>query len=295
MKNKEYEFEGSTIMIMTCSNCNTKCEHCYIGYTGNFDGDKLYDLCTIWKKKYNIILNGTEVLIHPEYFSSLKLIHQPKILTNGIAINTNPNILDTLIDCGVEMILLSYHFGIHDKISKVNKDMLKNTIDLIVSKGLSVKLMVTITKDNYLLLNEICERVINLGVHNLKFTNCLKAGNATNLSNNFLTQEQINEFLELLKVQRHKYPRELLNIERCGTFGKNPYNSNFSCIAGTDIVAITPDLKVYPCNFLARAGFEIGYVSSDNKVIISKAPLHSGNECLSTNIYNRNAKFSEFF
>ena len=154
-------------------------------------------------------------------------------------------------------------------LSKVNKDMLKNTIDLIVSKGLSVKLMVTITKDNYLLLNEICERVINLGVHNLKFTNCLKAGNATNLSNNFLTQEQINEFLELLKVQRHKYPRELLNIERCGTFGKNPYNSNFSCIAGTDIVAITPDLKVYPCNFLARAGFEIGYVSSDNKVIIS--------------------------
>ena len=84
MKNKEYEYNGSTVMIMTCSNCNTKCEHCYIGYTGNFDGNKLYDMCTVWKEKYNIILNGTEVLIHPEYFSSLKLLYQPKVLTNDI-------------------------------------------------------------------------------------------------------------------------------------------------------------------------------------------------------------------
>lgn len=295
MANKEYEFNGSTVMVMTCSNCNTKCEHCYIGYTGNFDGDKLYDMCVDWKKKYDIILNGTEVLIHPEYFSSLTLIHQPKVLTNGIAINTNPNILDTLIDCGVEMVLLSYHFGIHDKISKVQESMLKQTINQIVSKKLSVKLMVTITQDNYLLLNEICERVISLGVHHVKFTNCLRTGNAKNLPANFLTQEQIDEFLDLLKVQRQKYPKEILNIERCGTFGRNHFNENFSCIAGTDIVAITPDLKVYPCNFLARAGFEIGYVSDDNKIIISRAPIHSGKQCISTCIYNRGVDFSEFF
>ena len=180
-------------------------------------------------------------------------------------------------------------------ISKVKESMLEYTIDLIVDKGLSVKLMVTITQDNYLVLSEICEKVINLGVHNLKFTNCLKAGNAINLPDNFLTQEQINEFLKLLKAQRKKYPKKLLNIERCGTFGKNPFNNNFSCIAGTDIVAITPDLKVYPCNFLTRTGFEIGYVSEDNKIIISKPPIHSGKQCLSTCIYNFERNFSDFF
>ena len=247
------------------------------------------------KEKYYIILNGTEVLIHPEYFSTLKLIHQPKVLTNGIAINNNPAILDTLINCGIKMILLSYHFGIHDKISKIQESMLKQTITLIKSKKLAVKLMVTITKDNYLFVDDICKSVIELGVHDVKFTNCLKAGNANNLPNNFLTQEQIDYFLNLVRIQRQKYPKNILNIERCGTFGKNPFNDNFSCIAGTDIVAITPDLKVYPCNFLARAGFEIGYVSEDNKIIISKAPIHSGKQCLSTCIYNKNIDFSEFF
>ena len=70
MTDTQYEFNGSTVMIMTCSNCNTKCEHCYIGYSGNLNGNELLDLCTTLKKRYNIILNGTEVLIHPEYFSS---------------------------------------------------------------------------------------------------------------------------------------------------------------------------------------------------------------------------------
>lgn len=295
MTNKQYEFNGSTVMIMTCSNCNTRCEHCYIGYSGNFDGNKLYDLCVKLKKRYNIILNGTEVLIHPEYFPSLELLKQPKVLTNGIAIENEPNILDTLIDCHVNTILLSYHFGIHDKISKVEEDLLKHTIGLIQSKGLNVKLMVTITQDNYTLIDVICKNVIQMGVHEVKFTNCLRTGNAKNLPNNFLTQEQINIFLDLLEKARKTYPKSILNIERCGTFGKNASNNKFKCIAGTDIVAITPDLKVYPCNFLARPGYEIGYVSEDDKIIISKPPKHLGNECLSTCIYNFNHSFSEYF
>ena len=295
METKEYEFNGSTVMIMTCSNCNTKCEHCYIGYSGNFSGEKLNELCHQFQKKYKIILNGTEVLIHPEYFSSLKLIQQPRVLTNGIAIEKEPEILETLIECGVKMILLSYHFGIHNKISKVKEEMLKHIINLIKTKNIKVKLMVTITQDNFLYLDSICDNVLKLGVHNVKFTNCLRAGNATNLPNNFLTPEQIIIFLEELEKVRTKYPKEILNIERCGTFGANPFNSNFSCIAGTDIVSITPDLKVYPCNFLARPGYEIGYVSDDNRIIISKQPLHSGKECLSTCIFNYNHSFSEYF
>ena len=295
MTDKQYEFNGSTVMIMTCSNCNTKCEHCYIGYSGNFNGNELLNLCTALKMKYNIILNGTEILIHPEYFSSLKLLEQPKVLTNGIAIENNPNILDILKDCKVNTILLSYHFGIHDKISKVKEDLLKHTISLIQSKGLKVKLMVTITQENFMFVSKICKNVIQLGVHEIKFTNCLKVGNATNLPDNFLTQEQINIFLELLSKERMTYPKDILKIERCGTFGKSNYSNNFRCITGTDIVAITPDLKVYPCNFLARPGFEIGYVSEDNRILISKHPKHFGTECSSTCIYNFNHSFSEYF
>ena len=41
MKGKE--FNGNRIIIMTCSDCNTKCKHCYISYNGNFNANELYN------------------------------------------------------------------------------------------------------------------------------------------------------------------------------------------------------------------------------------------------------------
>ena len=44
---------------MACSDCNAKCEHCYISYTGNFTGDELFKLCNDLKEKHKIIINDT--------------------------------------------------------------------------------------------------------------------------------------------------------------------------------------------------------------------------------------------
>ena len=68
------EYSGSEVMIMTCSDCNAKCKHCYIGYSGNFDGDELFALCKKLSEKYRVQINGTEVLLHPEFFKSIKLV-----------------------------------------------------------------------------------------------------------------------------------------------------------------------------------------------------------------------------
>lgn len=38
------EYTGKTVKIMTCSKCNTKCKHCYINYSGDFDPDELYNI-----------------------------------------------------------------------------------------------------------------------------------------------------------------------------------------------------------------------------------------------------------
>ena len=67
------EFKGREVTIMTCSNCNAKCRHCYISYEGNFEQRDLYNLCENLTQKYRVLLNGTEILLHPEYFESLKL------------------------------------------------------------------------------------------------------------------------------------------------------------------------------------------------------------------------------
>ena len=34
------------------------------------------------------------------------------------------------------------------------------------------------------------------------------------------------------------------------------------CSVGTNLIVITPDISVYPCNFLAKLGYEIGKVEN---------------------------------
>lgn len=80
------EFDGNEVTIMACSNCNTHCKYCYISYSGNFTASNLYNLCKKLLRKYRVLLNGTEILLHPDYFDSLQLIGQNFILTNGIAL-----------------------------------------------------------------------------------------------------------------------------------------------------------------------------------------------------------------
>lgn len=43
---RKEEFEGKEVTIMTCSNCNARCKHCYISYEGNFEQKDLYNLCS---------------------------------------------------------------------------------------------------------------------------------------------------------------------------------------------------------------------------------------------------------
>lgn len=39
------EYQGSGIIIMSCSKCNMKCKHCYVTYKGNFDPNELIIMC----------------------------------------------------------------------------------------------------------------------------------------------------------------------------------------------------------------------------------------------------------
>ncbi len=75
---------GSEVCIMACSDCNTKCKHCYISYSGNIREDILLDLCHELSHKYKIFLNGTEILLHPGFLDSIKFNKQRSLITNGL-------------------------------------------------------------------------------------------------------------------------------------------------------------------------------------------------------------------
>lgn len=288
MKEASFEYNGERITIMCCSKCNCKCAHCYISYDGDIDPDVLEEMCEKLGKKYKLIINGTEVLLNPGYLKSLRISKQNRVLTNGIVIHNNPELLKQVYDTGTKSVALSYHYGIHNNISSVAYQTIVDDIKAIKDAGLDVTLMCTISSGNYNKILEICEEVLKLGVHHIRFFNYLKIGNAINLpDDNVLSQEQLKVFFEQLELARKKYPKDILKIKRNGTFGEDLKcnKNNFECAAGYEEVVIAPNMKVYPCIYMTKEGYEIGEYNNGNILLYNK-PTHDRKRCLVREKYN---------
>lgn len=279
------EFEGNEVTIMACSDCNTRCKHCYIGYSGNFYEESLYNLCSLLIRKYRVTLNGTELLLHPEFFESMRLVGQDFIITNGLELVKKPELIQELLSIGIKYVGISYHFFIHDKISSIDPTIVEPLLKKLKQSGIIADIRVTITSENYDRIEEICDLTYKMGATGIKFTNYLYVGAATKLKkSNVLTDGQLNIFFEQLEKVRSKYNKEDFLIRRCGSFG-NSKNRIFKCPAITDSVVITPDLKVYPCIFMARKGMEIGAVEAGKIIIDSNCQINN-NCCTAKEIFN---------
>ena len=177
------EYKGKEVILMACSSCNIKrCEHCYISYEGDRTPEDLEAIACNLVNKYEVYINGAEVLVNKNYFDTYKIVKQNWMLTNGFEIYRNPAILDYLKEKGIEIVEMSYHFGIQDKISKINNDMLEKNIEYLKEKNMKFKLLVTISTDNYQMIEEMCEKAVELGAYGIEFTNFLNQGNARNMN-----------------------------------------------------------------------------------------------------------------
>ena len=255
---------------MLCSDCNNKCEHCYINYNGLFKDERLNELVPILLKKYKVLFNGAEPIIHKEYLKYYKMANNDIIMTNGIALKNNNELMNILIENEVKEIAISYHYGIQDDISLIKIRELDLIIKNLKDKGFKVKLMCSLSVDNYLLVEEACLNAINIGADKIRFTNYIMQGNAiNNCCDKILNKKQINYVLNEILRLRQKISKEILYIERCGSFGKNElFEDHFKCIGMNNMVAITPDEKVYGCIFDTSKGNEIGYIDSSNRIMI---------------------------
>ncbi|MBE6161802.1 MAG: radical SAM protein [Firmicutes bacterium] len=284
-----YEYTGKKLTIMACSKCNTNCKHCYISYVGNRTPEELKELVLKFSKKYKVEINGSEILTDPRYIESYPIAKQDFIMTNGIAIYQNQELLDYLIDNGIKQIFMSYHFGIQNEISSVAIDELEVNIKNIIEKKLKLKLYTTITTENYKLIHDIINNAVQYGAMSVRFTNYIKQGNAINLdSDNVLNNDQIEWFLHEVNSERNKYDQDFMDIERCGSFG--PGNSKkFRCYAIEDNIVLTPDNNIYPCLFLAKPGYEIGYFDGERLLIDQNVyGKNDGEECIAKEHLNNN-------
>ena len=173
-----YEYQGKNVIIMLCLKCNINCKHCYIKYDGNFSPEELKKIFDKIKDKYFIILNGIEPILFPEYYELYKENSQNRILTNGLELIRNPDMYDILKENGINEIALSYHFGIQDDISAVKSSMLDGLIGNLVENGFQVKLITTVSSDNYKMISPMCSKAYELGTKTIKFTNYIYQGNS---------------------------------------------------------------------------------------------------------------------
>lgn len=288
------EYNGKKVIIMCCSSCNLNCEHCYISYEGNRTAEDLLDVVRNLKDKYEIALNGAEVLTNLGYLKAYQELGQKYILSNGLAISRNPKTIDKLLEHGIESISISYHFGIHDQISLIPSEELEEVFKKLKEKDFNFRLMTTITTHNYHMIEEMCDKAYELGAKGIYFTNFMLQGNALNIEDRdlVLNDEQINSFFKQLMKCREKYKKEELLIERDAGFGRNTLSThdNFNCPSICDLVVLTPDNNVYPCIFLAKPGNEIG-VYQDGKIYIDEKLLstvqqYNGLTCFAKEICN---------
>lgn len=131
------------------------------------------------------------------------------------------------------------------------------------------------SKKNFRKAFEYCNTCVSLGVQKVRFTNFLNQGKAKiNLNDSiFLTDLDRIEFFEIIESARRRIPKEILNIERCGSFGKNPSKQNFYCGGGVNNIALAPDLKVYPCVFLIEPKYEIGFYEDGKSIFMMTSSI----------------------
>ena len=289
------QYDGKILNIMLCSACNTQCKHCYICYKGNFEEKKLEEIIKNFKGE-KITLNGTEPMLFPNFLKYFKMVGQDYIFTNSNIIYKNPNMLDKLLNNGIKKVCFSYHYGIQDSISNIPLSQVEKCIELCINKGLKVRLLCSVCKQNMNLLDEFCKKALELNVHEIQLTNFIIQGNAikNNLYDFKLNDDEILETLKKINELRKKYPKDDLFIDRCGSFGNSINSKNYLCDAGIDDVTITPDLKLYPCIFFAgMKKFEIGYYNNGN-FYLTKECKHDCNNCLAKKMFNDNDKNFHF-
>ena len=257
------KYEGNRVILMACSKCNVACKHCYIGYTGNRTPEELEQLAKYYSEKFKIVrIDGAEPLVDLGYLNSYKIVGQDWIMTNGLRIFNEPEIIDILKENGIKNVFMSYHFEIQDSLNGITNDMLNKVIKLLRSKDIRVVLMTTITNKNVKDTLEICDTAYNLGASGIEFNKIFIQGRAKKLSNVGLNKDDYDSFFTQLQLARNKYDINELEVRRSGTFGCDTVNTpnRFKCSAGVKKVCITPDNKVYGCTCICKPGYEIGKI-----------------------------------
>lgn len=274
-------YNGKTVQIMAMSECPNHCAHCCIRYKGHIPFEQLDQMMDKYSKEYErVILNGTELMMDERYIALCDKYGQNFIYTNGNLLNVESRAM--LKKHGISRLSISLHYGIQEQISEYSLKEISDKIRETLADGFKVRVLCTISRDNYKLIPDIAAYVYSLGVKSLKFINMIKEGRAEGevFEGTFLSKTELEEFFDILDETRKKYDKKDFYITRNGAFGDDEkHKNNFECPAGKDWIVLTPNHKVYPCNGLIYDEHCIGHWN-DEGIFIDKEFRHDCKECM---------------
>ncbi|MBT4651536.1 radical SAM protein [Candidatus Woesearchaeota archaeon] len=277
------------VVLMVNSECNIACKHCYLPYQGARDPQETVELVGELKKQgYGVIIAGSETLLDPRYLKAYQQAGQKTLLTNGLLLMQKPELFEEIRVHGIEELLISAHFYISNQLNSVTEETVTEVVRKTNERGFRAGLETTVTKENYLHGEEMCNRAYEMGAKGIKFLRYVVSGRAKDDSKKGLSEEEKKVFVASILETRKRYGKDQLEIRLHGNFGPRQGSKgeqlsqeNDYCYAGKELLAVSPDNKVYGCPFLMDQ--QIGELVDGN--IIITADLNNGRrDCCLTEV-----------
>ena len=286
--------ENPEVVLMVNQECNIKCAHCYLPYTGNRNPENTIDLVrTLKAQGYNVTIAGSETLLDPRYLAAYREAGQDYILTNGLLLLQQPSLFELMKEYGIREIRFSSHFGLEKELKSVPEEKVAEVVNMSRIKGFKNQVSTTITSHNYLGIEDMCDKSYSMGADAIKFIRYVITGRGKNNIEYCLNPEQVQTFFGQVEKTRIKYTPEQLKIlihgnfgPKAGTRGEELAANNEYCPAGITFFTIDPQDNVYGCPFLMEPHAAIGKLV-DGKITVNKELFpESRGRCL-TDIVNK--------
>lgn len=251
------------VLYLINKTCNAKCAHCYLEYKGDkMFGKAKTEVEALVSSGHKVTLLGSELVpnadLHNEkYIELFGIAGQDWIFTNGITISKNPAVLTILRDNGIKTIEFSMHSGLEDIFGCVGEKTVRDSIEHAISRDFEVITGTILCKRNYTKIDSICSTAKSIGSDEVEFINFLPVGSARSMKHLMLDSYELDCAVKLISKAREHYAKDELSIKRFGNL-KPRY-----CPAGKEVVAVTPDNSIYPCQFMLGSSNKIGRLENN--------------------------------
>ncbi len=285
--------------VLIRNGCNLNCNHCFAGpkKIAKYDVEKIRKIMRAFDRVFiyplEITAGDTDLMLE-----LMKETNRKRILTNGVAIGKNPQLLDKFKQYGIRELSIGNVEAVDEETqSKLTGEgeSLKYTFKGIVNgvnKGFKVGVYTVVSRANLSQIEDIIKKVKSLGASSIRFYRFLAIGKGAQQKDLMMNAKETEEFVLKVFSLRKKYKNKI-RISLSPTFGPDLYSkttlrylvdknaeSRYVCYAASpNYIAVEPlvdkDLY-YPC--FTGSGEENLTFSSPQKFEISKLKGKCG-EC----------------